>query len=188
MKSAGLILAMVSGVGLLWVAAPNALSQKPGFGANPDSVPESTVDQPLPETKRIQAVLNDFNYALSMHDVGMLQATGIDQESGKRWQRFFSENPSATVTDQCPVSELFISVYKALWTCTETVTVVSEGKPKSFVHLILFTFAKKKGNWTVADRDDLETRQAGKSAGGPADEGIGTWWRRRLRNLLNLHR
>ena len=34
----------------------------------------------------------------------------------------------------------------------ETVTVISENKPRVFLHTIHFTFAKRDGTWTVAKR------------------------------------
>lgn len=87
-----------------------------------------------------------------MHDVGMLQVAGVNTASAKLWDRFFSENPLATVTDDCPVSELFVSEDAATWTCTETVTIISAGRPRAFDHVIRFRFGRKSGIWKVADR------------------------------------
>lgn len=87
-----------------------------------------------------------------MHDVGMLQVAGVNSASAKLWDKFFSENPLATVTDDCPLSELFVSEDTATWTCTETVTIISAGRPRAFDHAIRFRFGRTKGIWKVADR------------------------------------
>ncbi len=34
----------------------------------------------------------------------------------------------------------------------ETVTIISENKPRTFLHTIQFTFAKRGGTWMVAKR------------------------------------
>lgn len=154
MKPAGLILAIVSGVGLLAMATPSALSQSSGYGASSFSAFDSSIYQPAAvETLPVQAALNQFDYALAMHDIAMLQASGVKRRNAKRWQKFFKDNPRATVTDQCPVSALFISDNKASWTCMETATIISEGKPRAFQHVIHFTFARNNGTWLVADRE-----------------------------------
>lgn len=100
----------------------------------------------------MKAALSQFDYALAMHDVGMLQVAGVNTASAKLWDRFFSENPLATVTDDCPVSELFVSEDAATWTCTETVTIISAGRPRAFDHVIRFRFGRNNGIWKVADR------------------------------------
>ncbi len=96
--------------------------------------------------------MSQFNYALAMHDVGMLQVAGVNQSGAKLWDKFFSENPLATVKDNCPVSELFIAENAAFWTCTETVTIMVGKKPRAFDHEIRFTFSRKNGMWKVANR------------------------------------
>jgi hypothetical protein len=153
MKPAGLILAIVSGAGLLAVAAPGAFSQRSGYGASSFSSFDSGTYQSAEETAPVRAALNLFDYALSTHDVGMLQAAGVKRKNAKRWQRFFRNNPQATVTDQCPDSSLLISDNKASWTCMETATILSEGKPRAFQQVIRFTFAKDHGTWLVAGRE-----------------------------------
>lgn len=152
MKFAGFFFATVSGIALFAMAAPNGLSQEPGFGGNSFSGSDAPAYRSWEEAVPVQAALNRFDYALAMHDVGMLQAAGVTRSSAKLWQRFFSENPRATVTDRCPASELSVSYDTGYWTCTETVTIISEGKPKAFAHIIHFTFARKRGTWLVADR------------------------------------
>jgi hypothetical protein len=153
MQSARLILALVSGVGLLAMGTPNAVCQSAAYDASALSAPESAAYQLGGEARPVQAVLRRFDYALEMHDVGLLQAAGVNRATAKLWQRFFSENPHATVTDRCPVSDLYVSDNTASWTCIETATIISEGKPKSFDHVIRFMFAKNgAGVWMVADR------------------------------------
>jgi hypothetical protein len=152
MRSFGLILALVSATGSLVMAAPNAFAQASGYSANLLSASESTRYQLAEEAVPVRAALNQFDSALAMHDVEKLQAAGIKQVSAKGWERFFKNNPRATVTDHCPVSQLFISDDTASWTCTETATVISEGRPRSFVNVIRFTFARRNGTWMIADR------------------------------------
>jgi hypothetical protein len=152
MKFAGFFFATVSGIVLFAMAAPGASSQEPGFGARSFSASDAPAYRSWEEAEPVQAALNRFDYALAMHDVGMLQAAGVKRSTAKLWQRFFSDNPRATVTDRCPASELSISYDTGYWTCTETVTIISEGKPKAFEHIIHFTFARKRGTWLVADR------------------------------------
>ncbi|MDR3752353.1 MAG: hypothetical protein P4K78_00790 [Terracidiphilus sp.] len=152
MRLFGWILALVSIAGPLALAAPNAFSQSSAFGVNLVSVPESATYQPAEEAVEVQATLNQFDSALDAHDVGRLRAAGIKAVTAKRWQSFFRDNPRATVTDRCPVSELFISDSTASWTCSETITVISEGKPRAFVYVIRFKFAKTNGAWMIEDR------------------------------------
>jgi len=152
MKSFGLVLSLVSAVGAVAMAAPITFAQASGQGQNWLSASETVTYQPAQEAARVQETLSQFDSALAMHDVGGLQAAGIKRVNARRWQRFFKDNPRATVTDQCPVTALFISDDAASWTCTETSTIISEGKPRSFVHVIRFTFAKSDGEWTIADR------------------------------------
>jgi hypothetical protein len=132
MRLFGWTLALVSVAGLLALAAPNAFSQSSAYGLNLVSAPESTTYQPVKEAVEVQAALNQFDSALDAHDVGKLRAAGIKAVTAKRWQSFFRDNPRATVADSCPVSELFISDSTASWTCSETITVISEGKPRAF--------------------------------------------------------
>lgn len=152
-KSSASILAMLAAFGPLAIVTPAALAQT--GHAHPAS-PVSTPASPFVPAPRgfdtVKAALSQFDYALAMHDVGMLQVAGVDRATAKLWNDFFSRNPLATVTDDCPVSELFVSQNTAVWTCTETVTIISEGRPKAFDHVIRFTFGRDHGTWKVADR------------------------------------
>jgi hypothetical protein len=152
MKSAGFIFATVLGVALFALAAPAAFSQKSDYGVSSFSASDPEPYQDWRAALPVEAAMDRFNYALANHDVGMLQADGVDRSSAKLWQRFFSENPLATVTDRCPISALFFSYGNSYWTCTETVTIISEGKPRAFLHVIHFTFVQKRGVWLVAGR------------------------------------
>lgn len=145
---AGLIVAVVSG--LLAMVPPHAFSQAPGYDAPQLSAPAAY--QPVPKAVPVQAALNQFSSALATHDPDKLQASGIKPASIKRWRKFFRENPRATVLDRCPPSDLSISEDTATWTCTETVTIIFDGKPLSFPHVIHFTFARNNGTWMIADR------------------------------------
>jgi ketosteroid isomerase-like protein len=100
----------------------------------------------------VQDALNRFDTALAAHDVQQLLAAGIEPASVKGWQRFFKDNPRATVTDSCSGSDLSISGDTANWSCKETSTIVSDGRPVQYAHNIRFTFTRKNGEWTIADR------------------------------------
>ena len=106
------------------------------------------------ERSLIQAALNNFKAAWNTHDMGRMQAawTGIKPQQAKGLQNFFKGNPEAKVSDDCSPSALNISGETAEWSCTETTTIVSGGKPLSSAHGIRFSFAKKNGAWTIMDR------------------------------------
>jgi predicted Ser/Thr protein kinase len=112
----------------------------------PQPQPKPTVD----EGALVQGAINNFNAALKTHDVGQMQAVGIKPGEARGWQSFFRSNPGATVVDTCPASALSISGDTANWSCTETTTIAPGGKPAA--HPIRFTFVKKSGAWTIADR------------------------------------
>lgn len=150
MKSLASFLALIAVVGLLAIPAPHSWSQTANFVS---SVVNSSVARPgVGEAALVQARLDQFNSALASHNVTGLQAVGVKPVNAKRWQRFFKENPAANITDRCPVGELVISGDAATWDCTETATIVSEGKPLAFQHVIHFTFSKQDGIWMIADR------------------------------------
>jgi hypothetical protein len=168
LKSTGLILAMILEFGLLELAAQTAVAKgRQAHSPKPDPSTGSTFIPAPRGFGTVKAAMSQFNYALAMHDVGMLEAAGVDQEGAKRWNKFFSENPLATVADDCPASELFAAEERAFWTCTETVTVISDGRPQAFYHLIQFTFGKKNGMWKVYRRrlvGDLDDQQGGSAS------------------------
>lgn len=141
------------GVILLAAAAQAALANaQHALPTRPASTSASTFIPAPRGFGSVNAALSQFNYALAMHDVGMLQVAGVSNASAKLWDRFFSENPLATVEDDCPLSELFISEDTATWTCTEMVTIISAGKRRAFYHVIRFRFGRKSGMWKVAER------------------------------------
>lgn len=104
------------------------------------------------EAAQVQATLNRFTAAVSAHDVAQMQAVGIKASSAKGWQSFFRSNPRATVTDDCPASTLSILGETATWSCNETATILSEGKPAAFNQVIRFSFARQNGVWVITDR------------------------------------
>lgn len=104
------------------------------------------------EAAMVEATLNRFGSALTTHDVTEMQAAGIQAVSLKGWQRFFKNNPRASVTDSCPSNTLSISGDMATWDCVETATIISEGKPVPFAHVIRFSFARRNGEWKISDR------------------------------------
>lgn len=149
LKSAGLIVALAAGFGPFAMPASKSQNVLP---ARPVSSDGSAFVAAPRGFGSVKAALRQFDYALAMHDVGMLQVAGVNNASAKLWDKFFSENPLATVTDDCPLSELFEAEDTATWTCTETVTIISAGRPRAFYHVIRFRFGRKSGMWKVADR------------------------------------
>jgi hypothetical protein len=108
--------------------------------------------QVVQEATHVQEALDRFDSGLAAHDIQQLQAVGIEPVSAKGWQRFFKSNPEATVSDNCPVTSLFIAGDKALWNCMETSTITSAGKPVQYARTIQFTFTKRDGLWIISDR------------------------------------
>ena len=144
MKFVAVFLALATAAGSYALAAPG-----PFANASTDS---GTAPRTVYEADLVQAALSQFDSALALRDIGQLQAAGVQPVSLKRWQRFFKSNPSDSVTDNCPASALVITGDTANWSCTETATVLSEGKPLPFMYVIRFTFTKKNGAWTISDR------------------------------------
>lgn len=161
------ILAMVFAVGLLPSTAQVPAKGGHTHPANPEYGARSAFVPAPRGWDTVKAALSQFDYALAMHDVVMLQAAGVDPAGAKRWDKFFSENPLAKVTDDCPASELFAGETKAFWNCTETVTLFPDGKAQPFYHLIQFSFGKKNGMWKVSGRRSVGD-PGGQPFGGPA--------------------
>lgn len=131
------------------MVSPHGSAQAPEGAAQLDA---SAAYRPSGKAVPVRAALNQFSSALATHDPDKLQAAGVKPASIKRWRKFFRENPRATVLDRCPASNLAIFDDTATWTCTETVTIIFDGRPHSFLHIIHFTFARNNGTWMIADR------------------------------------
>jgi hypothetical protein len=145
MKSLKLFVALVA-------AVPAGFAQSPASNVTPAAERMIAACQVVQEASGVQEVLDRFDSGLAAHDIQQLQASGIEPVSAKGWQRFFKSNPEAKVTDECPVTSLFIAGDKALWNCMETSTITSAGKPVQYAHMIQFTFTKKDGSWSISDR------------------------------------
>ncbi len=152
MKSSKFLVTLAAAAGTFAMVAPIAFAQSSEHSEMPPAVTASTAGQPVEAVARVRAALDQFDSALASHDVGELQAQGIKPKIAKRWQEFFRDNPRASVTDNCPAWALVISGDTAQWHCTETATIISEGKPVPFAHLISFTFTKKDQGWMISDR------------------------------------
>lgn len=148
MKSFGFLSAVIA-TAVLAASAAGASGQKAAY---PAAAPMAVAYQPTEQAATVQDALNQFDVAVASHDVGLLRAAGIQPGRARGWQKFFKSNPEATVTDDCPASGLMMFNDSAIWNCTETVTVVSEGKLVPFALGIRFTFARRNGAWIVADR------------------------------------
>jgi hypothetical protein len=152
MKSVGLFFGLIAIAGSFAVAAPAALAQGPSDNQAPAAVRITAACQLVEEATLVQEALDRFDSALATHDVQLLQAAGIEPGSARGWQRFFKSNPEARVTDRCPVTDLFIAGDTANWSCTETSTINSDGKPLQYARVIRFTFTKKNSEWMISDR------------------------------------
>jgi serine/threonine-protein kinase len=110
----------------------------------------STPAKPVDETPLIQAVLNNFNAALSARDVTRMQAIWpnmpADRAKGYR-DEFKDLSKKAKVSDDCQASSLSISGDSANWPCVEN-TVTPGEKPQSWRMQI--TFTKKNGAWIIS--------------------------------------
>jgi hypothetical protein len=150
MKSLASFLALIAAAGLLAIAAPHSWSQSASLVSSVEN--SSGALSVGGEAALVQARLEQFNSALALHNITQLQAAGVKPANAKRWLKFFKQNPAAHISDRCPVGDLIISGDAATWDCTETATIVSEGKHVSFEHTIHFTFSKQDGIWMIADR------------------------------------
>jgi hypothetical protein len=114
----------------------------------------ASAPKPVDETAAVEGALNNFKSAWNAHDMGRLQAAwaGMQPQQAKALQSFFKDFSNAKVADECPSSSLSISGDSASWACTEITTIFLGGKPQSTPHNIRFTFARRKGIWTIVDR------------------------------------
>lgn len=145
-------MALAAAAGIVAAAAPNGFAQSPASNVAPAAARMIAACQVVEEASLVQETLDRFDSGLAAHDIQQLQASGIEPASARGWQRFFKSNPDAKVTDNCPVTSLFISGDKALWNCMETSTITSAGRPTQYAHLIQFMFTKKDGTWMISDR------------------------------------
>lgn len=152
MKSLRFLLSLVAVAGMLAIAAPSVWSQGPENNNDHQAIVIPPACQLVNDALQVQDALNRFDSALASRDVQQLLASGIEPASVKGWQRFFKDNPRATVTDSCSGSDLSISGNIANWSCKETSIILSDGKPVQFAHNIRFTFTRKNGEWTISDR------------------------------------
>jgi hypothetical protein len=151
MKSYRSILALAAAAGVVVLSAAGAHAQTLKY-ISTEPATATPASQPTGEATQVEAALTQFDSALASHDVTQMRAAGLRSTAAKGWQKFFKSNPEAKVTDDCPVWALTISGASASWSCTETATIISEGRPRQFAQVIRFTFAKLNGEWLIADR------------------------------------
>jgi serine/threonine-protein kinase len=110
--------------------------------------------RPVDESAGVVNALNEFKAAWNAHNLARLQAvwTGLQPKQAKDLQNFFKDFPAARVDDNCPASALSINGDTARWGCTEITTIVVSGKQQSSPHAMQFTFVRKNGAWSIADR------------------------------------
>ena len=152
MRSLRFLPAFIAAIAIFAAVAPFAGAQENRLTMLLPAPSPSPSHHASDEAGTVQATLNQFDSALATHDVSLLQAVGIQPSRAKGWQKFFRNNPDASVTDDCPANSLYITGDTASWDCVETATVTSEGKPVSFTKLIRFTFVRTSGVWTISDR------------------------------------
>lgn len=144
--------ALIAAAGIFAIAAPSAFAQENRLTMYLPASTPSVAHHVQDATAPVLATLNQFDSAIATHDIALLQAVGIQPSRAKSWQRFFRDNPDASVTDNCPATSLNISGDTASWDCVETATVISDRKPVSFTRLIRFTFTNTNGAWMISDR------------------------------------
>ncbi|HEX4030073.1 MAG TPA: protein kinase [Terracidiphilus sp.] len=122
--------------------------------AAPAPAPVAAAPQPVDPSVAIQESINGFDAAYNAHDVGRMRSiwTGMNSGQAKAFQRFFKDQPSSHVADNCPAGALSVSGDSATWTCSETSTFNSGGRTQSHSVQIRFSFAKKGAGWTIVDR------------------------------------
>jgi len=129
-----------------------ASASGPEVGGNTPATVIPIPCQVSSDATMVQERLIQFDTALASKNLVQLEAAGIQPVSLKRWQRFFKDNPEATVTDRCPIASLFIMDDTASWNCIETTTINSGKKQMALEHMIHFAFTKRNGAWLIADR------------------------------------
>ena len=117
--------------------------------AAPAPVPVLT--QTVDERALVQAVVNNFDSALSAHNVSGMQAAwpSMPQQDAKMWANLFKNVPNAKLSQACSPDGLVVSGETASWSCS--LTTVVPGGPRVPPHSFRFAFAKKNGNWVVTD-------------------------------------
>jgi eukaryotic-like serine/threonine-protein kinase len=120
----------------------------------PVSVPAPPAAKAVDETALLREVQSHFQSALNSRDVGRIQAAwaAMSAQQSRGLQKFFKDDPDATIKDDCPDSSLHISGDTAQWACTETTTIKINGKPQPSSHPIRFFFVKKNDAWLIAER------------------------------------
>jgi hypothetical protein len=122
-------------------------------------VVEPKAEKPVPaapapvadDSALIRAVVNNFNSALSAHNVGGMQTAwpGMKSQDAKKWQSLFKNTPNIKVLDNCPSSALTISGDTATWGCSVNLTI--PGSSPLPPQGIRFTLSKKNGAWMIDD-------------------------------------
>ena len=116
--------------------------------------PVNTAPRAPNDNVLVKVVIDNFNLALSTHDVPRMQMmwAGMKPAQAKDLQSFFKGNPTAKISDDCSPSALSVMGDSASWACTETTTLIANGKPLTTAHAIHYTFARKGGVWSIVDR------------------------------------
>lgn len=129
------------------IVEPKAVAAAP----KPAAAPAPVVD----ESALIRQVLGNFKAAYNAHDMGRMRGvwTGMSKSQARGLENFFKGNSGAKVEDDCPASSLSITGDSAQWACKETTTLIVSGRPLSSAHDIRFSFAKKNGTWSIAERN-----------------------------------
>jgi hypothetical protein len=152
MRSRRLLSVLAAAAGIIAITPHSASAQASRQDLIPVLSAASDPNQFQQAAAPVQEALNQFDSGLATHDIGLLQAAGIKPSHARGWQKFFKDNPDASVTDDCPSSSLMIAGDTANWYCTETATIISERKPVTFTKVIRFTFTRTSGGWTISDR------------------------------------
>jgi eukaryotic-like serine/threonine-protein kinase len=120
----------------------------------PPVTPAAPVITHVDDTALLREAVNNFKSAYNAHDMARMQAAwiGLRPQQAKGFQSFFKENPGASVRDDCAPSSLSVAGETAEWTCTETTTIIVNGKPQPNSRPIRFSFVKKNGAWSISDR------------------------------------
>jgi predicted Ser/Thr protein kinase len=127
-----------------------SITVQPKAAAAPAQAPAPAAPA-VDQAALVQAVVSNFNAALSAHDVSRMQAAwpGMKSQDAKKWQGFFKGFSKAKVTQNCSPSSLVITGDTASWPCT--VTTIIPGSSPQPPQGLRFTLEKKNGTWIVTD-------------------------------------
>jgi len=123
--------------------------------ANQTIIPPPPPHDNIDQTPAIQSLMNSFYGAFNAHSVVQMRGywTGMTAAQAKSYDSIFKDQTKMRVDRNCPTNALDINGNSANWTCTETTTIESGGKPMTNRLQIHFKLKKTGNSWTIDSRN-----------------------------------